>query len=119
MRTPNPGYPPPEDVYLVTKGGFRIAVKVEFFDLSFDGGVPTPRFLLSIDGAPDQIANIDVDHLDVGVYPPGTIIMFPQVGNALDNADKIITRSRRAASIRRGIGFDRDTDPHGGRITPP
>jgi hypothetical protein len=111
----NPGYPPPRNLHIITSTGFRLRVQCRFEDVVIDKGVPTPRFLLLVDGIADWLANVTVDHIE-GEIPPGTIVMFPQRGDTVDNTVKIISRSRRAG--QRNIGLTREVDPTATRIEP-
>ena len=115
MTMPNPGYPSPEGVRIYTAGGMMLRVNCRYFDVITDKGVPTPRFVIYMDGGQKQMANFVVDRIEADVWPPGTIIMFAQTGDATDNTDRIVTRSNRAG--QKNIGFNRRIDKEG-RITP-
>lgn len=95
MLGANPGYPEPKKMRVHLAGGVAVHARARFVDVVLDGGVPTPRFELVL---PDDLdlSSYRVDHID-GVIPPGTIVMFNQAGNAQENAERIVERSRRAA----------------------
>lgn len=116
MRMPNPGYPEPRGVWITTASGFRLRANSRFLDVITDRGVPTPRFVVFLDGTQEQMANTEVVEITADFWPPGTILMFAQKGDAVDNADKIVTRSRRAGQTN--IGVDRMIDPTSTRIEP-
>jgi hypothetical protein len=90
LNLPNPGYPAPTGV----KGGITIPAGVEFLDVVTDKGVPTPRFAVVL---PDDldIANYQIESLESDPLPPGTILCFNQVGNAQENAERIVAQSRK------------------------
>lgn len=75
-------------------GGVMVAARTRFVDVVLDAGVPTPRFELILPEDLDLSA-YKVDHLE-GDIPPGTIVMFPQAGNAAENAQRIVEKSKRA-----------------------
>ena len=98
LSMPNPGYPAPKRMRVHLAGGVVIHAKTRFVDVVLDAGVPTPRFELLL---PDDLdlSAYRVDHID-GLIPPGTIVMFPQAGNAQENAERIVEKSRREAFKR-------------------
>lgn len=92
---PNPGYPAPRDMRVYLSGGVMVEATTRFVDVVLDGGVPTPRFEVVL---PEdlELFSYRVDHID-GVIPPGTIVMFEQAGDAAENAERIVERSRKHA----------------------
>jgi hypothetical protein len=98
MTVPNPGYPAPRQLKVYLAGGVAVHAKCRFVDVVLDAGVPTPRFELILPEDLDLSA-YRVDRVE-GAIPPGTIVMFPQAGNAQENAERIVERSRRAAFDR-------------------
>lgn len=98
----NPGYPSPRDVIMVTSKGLRIPVELRFLDVILDAGVPTPRFVPTLQNMPQ----FKIDFVEVGLWPPGTIIAFEQFGDAFVNGVRIIDRSKKMADLRK-IGFKR------------
>lgn len=95
MTMPNPGYPAPSKMRVYFAGGVMVEAKTRFVDVVLDAGVPTPRFELAL---PDdlELSSYRIDAV-LGVIPPGTIIMFPQAGDAAENAERIVERSKRLA----------------------
>lgn len=113
----NPGYPAPRGVRIHTKGGFVLNANVRFFDVHMDKGVPTPRWVIYLDGGQDQMASIVVDHVEYDYCPPGAILMFAQQPSAdgISNTDRIVARSQRAGM---DVGFTREVDKTATRIEP-
>jgi hypothetical protein len=96
VTVPNPGYPAPTGLKVFLSGGIVVPAEARFVDVILDCGVPTPRFAVVLPNDLDM-SSYKVDHLEAEVLPPGTIIMFEQVGNAQENAERIVELSRRAA----------------------
>lgn len=94
----NPGYPAPGRLRVFLAGGTAVHARCRFVDVVLDGGVPTPRFELVLPQDLD-LSLYRVDRVE-GWIPPGTIVMFPQAGNAQENAERIVEGSRRAAFDR-------------------
>lgn len=101
MKGLNPGYAPPKQMRVHLAGGVVVNAETRFVDVILDAGVPTPRFELVLPEDLDMSA-YRVDHLE-GQIPAGTIVMFPQVGNAAENAERIVEKSRRAWFRRIGM----------------
>ena len=99
LGLPNPGYPEPRGVKLILKSGVMMPVETRFVDVITDRGVPTPRFQVVLP-EPFVWQGVSVDALDVGFWPPGTIIMFPQAGDAAENAERISELSNRRDKAR-------------------
>lgn len=98
MTMPNPGYPAPRKMRVFLASGVSVPAECRYVDTVLDAGVPTPRFELVLPEDLDLSA-YRVHHLE-GVIPPGTIVMFPQAGNATENAERIVELSKRAAFDR-------------------
>lgn len=97
LQLPNPGYPQPRGVSIKTKRGQTIVCGTRFLDTVLDGGVPTPRFVLVLpQGMDPDPALYRVETLQVAYWPPGTIICFDQVGDAQENAQRIVEQTKRA-----------------------
>ena len=112
----NPGYPPPQDMAIVSAGGIRIAVGVKFVEVRMDRGVPTPVWELVLDGGDFSLADFVINHIE-GNVPPGCIVQFPQVGDATDNAERILAKTKYHHAMRKA-GLIRDIDPTATRIMP-
>lgn len=98
MTELNAQYPAPRKMRVHLAGGVVVDAQARFVDVVLDAGIPTPRFELLLPEDLDM-GVYRVDHIE-GLIPPGTIVMFPQAGNAQENAERIVERSRRAAFDR-------------------
>lgn len=112
----NPGYPPPQNMAIVTTSGIRVKVETRFVEVRMDRGVPTPVWELVLDGGDFPLTNFTVDHIE-GNMPPGAIVQFPQVGDATDNAQRILAKTKYHHAMRKA-GLIRDVDVDGTRIAP-
>lgn len=96
---PNPGYPAPRGVRLILQGGMVLKADVRYRDVVLDAGVPTPRFELVL---PHDLSieHYTINSMEADYWPPGTIICFPQRGDAQSSAERIVAKSRYNAIKR-------------------